>query len=92
MEFLTTRELRLSPKEVWKRLRKARVGIVTLNGKPRFVLSSIEPDELEEVLYLMNRIRAERAVQGMTRTAREKGLEHLSMDEIDEVIKKSKRK
>ena len=90
MEFLSSRDLRLNPKEVWKRLRKEKFGIVTLNGKPQFLLSSIKPNELEEMLYLLSRIRAEMAIEGMTRIAEKKGLNKLTFEEIDELIKRSR--
>lgn len=92
MEFLTSRDLRLNPKQVWKRLRKAGIGIVTLKGKPQFVLSSIDPAEFEEVLYLLSRVRAEIAIEHMTKRAKEKALDRLTMEEIDEIIEKGKRK
>ena len=80
--------MRLNPKQVWKRLRKAKFGVVTLNGKPQFLLSSIKPNELEEVLYLVSRIQAEMAVEGMTRTAEQKGLDRLTLGEVDKLIEK----
>lgn len=88
MEFLSSRDLRLNPKQVWKRLRKAKIGVVTLNGKPRFVLSSIEPNELEEILYCFSRLRAEMAIEGMTRIAEEKGLSKLTLEEVDDLIER----
>ena len=87
MEFLSSRELRLNPKGVWKRVRKEKVGVVTLNGKPQFVLTSIEPNEIEEALYLVRRIQAELALENMSRKAKEKGLDKLSSEEINELIK-----
>lgn len=86
MEFLSSRDLRLNPKQVWKRLRKKGFGIVTLNGKPQFLLSSIEPSQVEDALYLFRRIRAEMAIEAIGKQAREKGLDQMTMEEIDEVI------
>ena len=92
MEFLSSRDLRLKPKEVWKRLKKERFGVVTLNGKPQFVLSSIEPNELDKVFYLLGRLRAEIALEEITKTAKEKGLDKLSMEEIDQIIQEERKK
>ena len=91
MEFLSSRDLRLNPKQVWKKLRKEGFGIVTLNGKPQFLLSSIEPSQVEEALYLFRRIRAEMAIEAIGRQAREKGLDKMTMEEIDEVIQEVRR-
>ena len=87
MEFLSSRDLRLKPKEIWKRLKKEKFGVVTLNGKPQFLLSLIEPNELEKMLYLFNRIRAEIAVEEMQRTAKEKGLDKMSLKDINQEIR-----
>ena len=92
MEFLTARELRLNPKEVWKRTRKDRFCVITLNGKPQFLLSPIESDELEEVMYFLRRVRAEMALESMSGKAKEKGLDKLSLDEINKVISEVRRK
>jgi hypothetical protein len=90
MEFLTSRDLRLNPKQVWKRLRKDCVGVVTLNGKPQFILSPIEPGELEEMFYLLNQIRAKIAVNRLHEEARRRGLDKMTMEQIDDIIQKTR--
>lgn len=91
MEFLSSRDLRLNPKQVWRKLRKEGFGIVTLNGKPQFLLSSIGPGQVEEALYLFRRIRAEMALEVITKQAREKDLDKMTMEEIDEVVQEVRR-
>ena len=92
MEFLTSRDLRLNPKQVWKRLRKDRFGVVMLNGKPRFLVSPIDASVLEKALYLFNRLRAEIAVEDMQRTSKLKKLDKMSSAEIDKVIRRARGK
>lgn len=86
MEFVTARELRLDPRGVWKRLQSQSVGVVTINGKPSFLLSKLQPEELEEVLYLQRRIRAELALKQMREQAAQRGLDRMTSEEIDEII------
>lgn len=87
MEFVTARELRLDPKGVWKRIQNHSVGVVTINGRPSFLLSKLKPEELEEVLYLQRRIRAELALRHMREQAAKRGLDRMTMEEIDEIVK-----
>ena len=87
MEFVTARELRLDPKGVWKRIQSQSLGVVTINGKPSFLLSKFKPEELEEMLYIQRRIRAELALKHMRDQAAKRGLDRMTMEEIDEVVR-----
>lgn len=91
MEFVSARELRLDPKGVWKRIQKQSMGIVTINGRPCFLLTKLDPEELEDILYLQNRIRAELALKRMRDQAEESALERMTPDQIDEIIRKTRR-
>ena len=90
MEFISARELRLDPKGVWKRIQSQTLGVVTLNGKPSFLLTRLEPEELEEVLYIQNRVRAELALNRMREKASHKGLDLLRPSQVDEIIHKTR--
>lgn len=39
MKFVSSRELRINPGAVWKRLRQEQDLVITANGKPRAVLT-----------------------------------------------------
>lgn len=91
MEFVTARELRLDPKSVWNKLKEQSMGIVTLNGKPCFLITALKPEDLEEVLYIQRRIRAELALHQMREQASRKGLDRLTPREVETVIAKTRR-
>ena len=91
MEFITARELRLDPKGVWEKIRAHTTGVITLNGKPSFLLTKLNPEELEEILYIQNRIRAELALNRMREQASQRGLDRLGEPEVEKIIPKTRR-
>ena len=90
MQFVSARELRLDPKGVWKKIQKGSMGVVTINGKPSFLLAKLDPEELEEVLYIQNRIRAELALKKMRDQAAQQGLDSWDSTKIEELIRKTR--
>ena len=90
MEFVSARDLRLNPKAVWRRIESHSVGVVTINGKPSFLLTRLEPGELEQMLYVQNRVRAELALQRMREHAASRGLDRFSSRQIEGVIRKAR--
>ena len=91
MEFVSARELRLNPKQVWKRIKSQTIGVLTINGQPSFLLTKLEPEELEEMIYIQNRIRAELALMRMRTQAAKAGLDRLTSADIDPIIQKARR-
>ena len=71
MKFISIRELRNRPGEVWKQLREDDL-VLTANGRPRGVLVGLEDDELEQTLESLRRARAltGRPAQAATGTVR----------------------
>lgn len=62
MKLVTVRDLRGRSAEVWRMLARERELVVTSNGRPVAVLSSVTPDDLEESLAAIRRARAVQAV------------------------------
>lgn len=91
MEFVSARELRLNPKKVWRKIGSQSLGVVTVNGKPTFLLTKLDPQDLEQIIYIQNRIRAELALSKLRDQAAQKGLDKLTSDQIDEIIQKMRR-
>ena len=91
MEFVSARELRLNPKGVWRKLEGHAMGVVTINGKPSFLLTKLDPADLEEIIYIQNRIRAELALGRMRDQAARRGLEDLSPRAMERIIRKARR-
>jgi prevent-host-death family protein len=67
MQFVTVRELRSQSAEVWRRLADEQEIVITSNGKPVAILSSVIPERLEDSLAALRRARAAIAAEAMQR-------------------------
>jgi antitoxin (DNA-binding transcriptional repressor) of toxin-antitoxin stability system len=83
MEFITIRDLRTRPGQIWDKLRQQRDLILTSNGKPIAVLSHIDEGGVEETLASLRRARAQAALSRLRADAAAQGLDRLSTDEIE---------
>ena len=94
MKFLSVRDLKTKSSQVWKELASQKEMIVTSNGRPIALLSSINENNLEKVLTAFRRARATNAVASIQYESTQKGTDKISMDEINAEIGavRSKRK
>ena len=58
MKFISVRDLRLKPGEVWKLAKQEKELVITSNGRPIAILTGIDEGSLEEELDIMQRARA----------------------------------
>ena len=91
MKFVSVRDLRGRPAQIWKQLARLNDMIITLNGKPIAILSSTSEDLLEENLAEIRKARALAALAAIRRDAAHRGLDKMSMEEIDAVIQKARK-
>ena len=91
MKFITVRDIRTSPAEIWKRLPEEQEMVITNNGRPIALLTPLSDDTLEETLSAVRRARAVNAVHQMRRLARERGLDEMSEEEIQAEIDAARR-
>ena len=93
MKFLSTRDLRNRPGYVRELAEKEDV-VLTANGKPFGILLAVKEDDLEETARLIRQARALRAVSQIRKSAAVRGLDKMSLAEINAVIRdvRSKRK
>jgi len=87
MKFVTARDFRTNPTKIWKSLTKEKTMTITVNGKPVAMLLSTTPETYEISLDTIRKVNAEKAVISMQEHSIRKGLNKLSMDEIEEEIK-----
>ena len=87
MKFLSVRDLKTKSSQVWRELPDQKEMIITSNGRPIAILSSINENNLEQVLSEFRRARATDAVASMQYESLQKGTNKLSMEEIDAEIK-----
>jgi|YNPNPStandDraft_1061719.scaffolds.fasta_scaffold24968_7 prevent-host-death family protein len=91
MEFITVRDLRLRPGEVWRKLRERGELVLTSNGRPVAVITGVNEGELEQTLAALRRARAQVAVSRLRRIAEERGLQRMSAEEIEAEIAQARR-
>ena len=86
MRFLSVRDLRGKSGEVWKELPKEKEMVITSNGRPVAILSSISEADFEPALASIRQARAAAAVALIQRKSSAHGLEGIDMAEIDAEI------
>ncbi|MCK4506607.1 MAG: type II toxin-antitoxin system Phd/YefM family antitoxin [Candidatus Aegiribacteria sp.] len=87
MKFLTVRELREQTSRIWKELPEQKEMVITKNGHPVAILSSVTDQDLEESLEAYRRTRAQIAVTALQRKSIRSGTDGISMEEIDAEIR-----
>ena len=73
MKFLSVRDLKTKSSQVWKDLPEQKEMIVTSNGRPIALLSSINENNLEQVLTAFRHARATNAVATVQYESAQKG-------------------
>jgi antitoxin (DNA-binding transcriptional repressor) of toxin-antitoxin stability system len=94
MKFLSVRDLKTKSSQVWKDLPGQKDMIITSNGRPIAILSSVNENNLEQVLSAFRKSRAMEAVTSIQYESVRKGTDEISLEEINNEIKRvrSKRK
>jgi hypothetical protein len=90
MKFVSSRELRISPGTVWKKLDHEKDLVITSNGRPIGVLTLANEDSLEDVLGSLRAGRAQRAALALRRAAVARGLNKWSDKDVQDVIRKGR--
>jgi len=91
MKFITIRDLRSKTAELRKDLETDREIVVTANGRPFAVMTRVEPDTVEEEVLAIRRARAGATLSRIRAKARARGVDKLTMKQIDAVIAKARR-
>jgi antitoxin (DNA-binding transcriptional repressor) of toxin-antitoxin stability system len=91
MKFITVRDLRSRTAAIRKELATERDMVVTANGRPFALLSSVHPDSVEQDLQAIRIARALEAMKSMQADAKARGLDKMTMEEIEAIIAKVRR-
>lgn len=91
MKFVTVRELRGRTSELWDQLAQQRELVVTNNGRPIAILSATDAESFEASLRNLRRCRAADALSGLQREAERRGLDRLTLDEVNDEIQAARR-
>ena len=86
MRFITVRDLRTHPAQVWKALGDAGELIVTSNGRPIAVLTPTSPETLDSSLAAVRRARAVQAVSELQRASAHEGRDRLRPADVEAEI------
>ena len=86
MKFITVREFRSQASEIRKELRRERDIVLTANGRPFAILSSVGPDNVEEQLLALRRARARVALDRIRAKAQTDGANKLSLKDIAALV------
>ena len=91
MRFLTVRYLRNKSAQVWKDLPEEQEMVITNNGRPVAILSSINENNIETSLHSIRRSRLVEAVSSIQRESIKKGKNKLTIDDINQEIKEARK-
>jgi len=86
MKFVTVRDFRSRPTHVWKELKASDEMVLTSNGKPIALLTSISEESLEPTLHLLRKAKTLASVYSIQTKAQSDGLSKMSLDEINQEI------
>ncbi len=86
IRMISMRELRNTPGKFWKTLKGDKAVALAVNGVPRAVVVAIPEGDLEEVVSLVTRVRAQQATEMARRLSAARGTDRMTMDEIDAEI------
>ena len=86
VKFMNYRELRNTPSAVWEALQTNEAVAILANGEPRALMLEIENDDLELVLQVVRRVRAQIALSRLRASAAERGANRLTAEDIEAEI------
>ncbi len=92
MKMIPSRQLAASPGKVWDILRRDGSVVITKDGRPRGIFLSTSEETLLEDVQDHIRIRAQRAASEIRREASKRGLDKMTIEEIDAEIAASRHK
>ncbi len=91
MQFIPYRILRNEPSALRRKLADEGELVVTVDGKPFAVMIDLSGNEdIEDILLMVSRLRAQMAVRAIRSQARRSGLDKLDDEQIDEIIRKTR--
>lgn len=87
MKFISVRDFKIRPGDIWKQLKVDKDIIITSNGKPIAILNPVEQDNLNSSLIALRRARALLAMEYIQKEAVNKGFDKTTEEEIEKEIK-----
>lgn len=91
MEFATTEDLGIAPKNLWRMTKRGQDIVVTSNGRPIAILTGVDETTYEKELEVIKRARALRALDMIHKESIEKGIHIISEEEIQVEIEAARK-
>lgn len=91
LRMLSMRDLRNTPGRFWKTLKGEQAVALAVNGVPKAVVLSVPDGDLEAVVTLVIRVRAQQATEAARRASVEQGTDRLTLDDINREIREARR-
>ena len=91
MKFVSIRDFGNKAAAIHKALKTEHEIVLTCNGKPFAILVEADEDTFEEKLAVLRRARARAVLDRIRARAKERGLDKLTMEEIDAEIPQAPR-
>ena len=90
MQFVPYRDLRNEPSAVRKMLSSEGELVVTVDNKPFAVMISLGDENVQDILLMVSRLRAQMAARSIRSQARSEGLNKMTLKDINVLIKKTR--
>ena len=90
MEFVPYRVLRNQPAELRKKLDEQGELVVTVDGEPMAVMLQIPKGSLEDLVLLLSQVRAQLSVATIRERARKSGLNTMTIEQADMLVKETR--
>jgi len=91
MKFVSIRDFRNHTATIRKDLGDEHEIVVTANGRPFAILAAVHEDNFEERLKALRRSRAHALLDRIGAKAKARGVDKLTMEQIDATIAKARR-
>jgi hypothetical protein len=90
MQFVPYRDLRNAPSALRKKLTSEGELVVTVDNKPFAVMISLGDENVQDILLMVSRLRAQMAMRSIRSQARKDGLDKMTLKEVNALIKKTR--
>ncbi len=90
MQFVPYRTLRNEPTTLRKKLASEGELVVTMNNEPFAVMISLGDENVQDILLMVSRLRAQMAVRAIRSQARKAGLDTMTLKDVNALIKKTR--
>ena len=92
MQFVPYRDLRNEPAAVRKKLATEGELVVTVDNKPFAVMINLGDENVQDILLMVSRLRAQMAARSIRSQSRRDGLDKMTLKDVNALIKKTRTK